>query len=448
MPLAPLRHILTHVMPQYPNPYCLVLSGGGAKGIYHIGVWRALQELDVPVNAFIGNSIGAIISAFLAQGLFKELEEIGDTINIETVMNVPNELVEEGRLQIDRTRMAAVRRFSKTVLERRAIDTSPMRNLVYDKIDEDKIRGSGVDLAVVTFNISDMKPREVFIEEMEPGQLKEYILASAAFPGFDRPVIEGKKHIDGGVYNNLPYNLAVSRGYKRIIVVDVSGIGVNRRINTRGTNTIYIKNSIDIGGVLNFDRGTLNSLKTLGYLDTMKAFGRVVGNRYFIDLDENREQKFGLLLARKFGPRYRDRIIELKVLPPSLRHERYLLYPLLDSTASAMRLDRIKRYAYPELCESIVRVKSQIDCNIDVLAGDEERRRFMRTARRVRRGRRTRGDLARSPYYYSRLLRRSDTRAHGSMTDRTLRAFFPELSGAEFLLPELEEFMREMGQPN
>ncbi|MCK4516159.1 MAG: patatin-like phospholipase family protein, partial [Spirochaetaceae bacterium] len=364
-------------------------------------VWRALQELGVPVNAFIGNSIGAIISAFLAQGLYTELEEIGDTIGIDTIMNLPDELVEEGRLQIDRTRLAAVRRFSKNTLERRAIDTSPLRSLVYDRIDEDKIRRSGIDLAVVTFNVSDLKPREVFIEEMEHGQLREYILASAAFPGFDQPVIEGKKHIDGGVYNNLPYNLAISRGYKNIIVVDVSGIGVNRRINTKGTNTIYIKNSVDIGGVLSFDRETLNRLRTLGYLDTMKALGRVVGNRYFVDLDEGREQKFGLFLARKFGPRYRARIAELKVLPPSLRHERHLLYPLLDSTASAMRLDRVKRYSYLELCEAIVRVKSRIDRNIEAIAGDEERRRFMKVARQIRRGRRTRGDLARSPYYYS-----------------------------------------------
>jgi len=269
------KGILNPVIPRYPNPYCLVLSGGGAKGMYHIGVWRALEELGVPVNAFVGNSIGAIISAFLAQGLVTELEELGDTIGIETVMKIPDELVKEGSLQIDRTRLAAFRRFSRDILEHRGIDTSPMRNVVYDKIDEDKIRKSGVDLAIVTFNVSDMKPREVFLDDMEHGQLKDYILASAAFPGFDQPVIEGKKHIDGGVYNNLPYDVAISRGYKNIIVVDVSGIGVNRRINTKGTNTIYIKNSVDIGGVLDFDRDTLNRLKTLGYLDAMKAFGRV-----------------------------------------------------------------------------------------------------------------------------------------------------------------------------
>ncbi|RKX97983.1 MAG: hypothetical protein DRZ90_04450, partial [Spirochaetes bacterium] len=59
------------------NHYCLVLSGGGAKGVYHIGVWKALKELGIQVDAFIGNSIGAVISAFLAQGLDEVLEVIG-----------------------------------------------------------------------------------------------------------------------------------------------------------------------------------------------------------------------------------------------------------------------------------------------------------------------------------------------------------------------------------
>jgi len=51
------------------KPYCLVLSGGGSKGVYHIGGRRALRDLGVSVHAYVGNSIGSIIAAFLAQGL-------------------------------------------------------------------------------------------------------------------------------------------------------------------------------------------------------------------------------------------------------------------------------------------------------------------------------------------------------------------------------------------
>jgi len=285
--------------------WCLVLSGGGAKGMYHIGVWRALRELGIPVNAFIGNSIGGIISAFLAQGLYDELEAIGDTIGIETIMKVPRALVRDGNLRIDRKHLAAVRQFSREVLEHRGIDTSPMRTVIYETINEDAIRSSGMDLGLVTFNVSDMKTREVFLEDMEPGQLRDYVLASAAFPGFERPVIEGKRHIDGGVTNNLPYELALSRGYRNIIVADLSGMGVNRRVRPEGTTTTYIKISVDIGGVLDFDRATLERLRILGYLDTLKVYGRLLGHSYFIKPDNTWEAAFSEFLEQRLGPDYR-----------------------------------------------------------------------------------------------------------------------------------------------
>ena len=41
---------------------CLVLSGGGTKGVYHIGVWRSLKELGILISSFVGASIGAIIA--------------------------------------------------------------------------------------------------------------------------------------------------------------------------------------------------------------------------------------------------------------------------------------------------------------------------------------------------------------------------------------------------
>ena len=41
-------------MDHLDSGYCLVLSGGGAKGVYHIGVWRALKELGIGVDAFVG----------------------------------------------------------------------------------------------------------------------------------------------------------------------------------------------------------------------------------------------------------------------------------------------------------------------------------------------------------------------------------------------------------
>ena len=47
--------------------FTLILAGGGAKGAYQIGVWKALKELKIKINAVIGNSVGALNGAFIAQ---------------------------------------------------------------------------------------------------------------------------------------------------------------------------------------------------------------------------------------------------------------------------------------------------------------------------------------------------------------------------------------------
>lgn len=50
------------------KPYGLILAGGGAKGAYQIGAWKAMRELDIEFEAIAGASIGAINGAMIAQG--------------------------------------------------------------------------------------------------------------------------------------------------------------------------------------------------------------------------------------------------------------------------------------------------------------------------------------------------------------------------------------------
>lgn len=54
------------------KPYGLILAGGGAKGAYQIGAWKAMRELDIEFEAIAGASIGAINGAMIAQGDFDD----------------------------------------------------------------------------------------------------------------------------------------------------------------------------------------------------------------------------------------------------------------------------------------------------------------------------------------------------------------------------------------
>ena len=61
--------------------YGLVLDGGGARGAYQIGAWKALTEAGVKVNAVAGTSVGALNGALICMGDVKSAEEIWYVVN-------------------------------------------------------------------------------------------------------------------------------------------------------------------------------------------------------------------------------------------------------------------------------------------------------------------------------------------------------------------------------
>lgn len=75
--------------------YGLVLEGGGAKGAYQIGAWKALKEAGIHVKGIAGTSVGALNGALIAMDDFEKAERIWETIRYSRVMDVDDELVEQ-----------------------------------------------------------------------------------------------------------------------------------------------------------------------------------------------------------------------------------------------------------------------------------------------------------------------------------------------------------------
>jgi NTE family protein len=407
--------------------YCLVLGGGGAKGVYHIGVWRALRELAIPVDAFVGASIGAIMAGFLAQGLDEALEEIGRTITLDSILALPRELTEGGEVKLDHGTLASVRDLFLSTMAKRGLDTSPLRNLLVARLDEGAIRTGGKDLGIVTVNVSDLEPREVFIEDMEPGALVDYLMASAAFPGFEQPRIEGKSYSDGGLYDNVPYAMARKRGYRRIIVSDISGAGRNRRPQIEGSDTVYIKNSIEMGGVLDFDRKFLDSFAKLGYLDTMRVFGRYAGYSYFVEPESAAEAARGF--AAEAGPGSSGGAKPLPSLaagiqfPERMRYDRRKLLLFLECAASVLDVDRVEAYSYGSLEKAIQTRLAEVEARMasaKAAAGGGSLAPVLREAV-------TKLRLDECPYYYHRLVREAFPNSTRKTLERILIGLHPEL---------------------
>ena len=69
----------------------IVLSGGGTKGAYEIGVWRALREFSVDYQIVTGTSIGSINGALMAMGDFEKAEKVWHSMVMEDLMKKPPE---------------------------------------------------------------------------------------------------------------------------------------------------------------------------------------------------------------------------------------------------------------------------------------------------------------------------------------------------------------------
>lgn len=362
------------------KPYALVLAGGGAKGSYQIGAWKAFRELGIKFNCVIGVSVGALNGALIAQGSFKEALEIWSEISLEKVINLPGDIandIKAGRVDLFGSRfMKVIFHIIDQIKKHGGVDQTPLYNLIKKYTDENRIRKSRVDFGLVSFRISDFKPEVLFLEDIPQGMLAEYLLASASFPGFKPTKIKGKDFIDGGVYNNVPMRVAKERGYRRIIVVDISGIGFSEQPNFTNTETIYIKNSLDFGNVFDFRPNVINEFMYLGYLDTLRTFQKIDGIFYFYKknppfvkkLEEHfySEKNINTILPilkkekRLENATFKEMI--RAVLPQEVRNYRYISLALLEYSARALNIPIIRLYKLRELMEkTIVTLKGMLE---------------------------------------------------------------------------------------
>jgi NTE family protein len=412
--------------------YCLVLSGGGAKGVYHIGVWRALRELGIEVEAFVGASIGAVIAAFLAQGSDEVIEEIGRSIGLGNVLALPDELTENGEVKLDRDSLSAARELFYSFVKNKGLDTSPFRELIASKLDEGLVRRSGRNLGIVAVNLSELEPQEIYLEDMEEGKLVDYLMASSAFPGFERPVIGGKKYLDGGVYDNIPYSMVRKRGYRRVIISDISGAGRNRKPEIAGSITVYIKNSIEMGGVLDFNRDFLDEFMLLGYLDTLRVFGHLKGYSYFIEPNAAAEAAFAAQAAAGAAGGASPAGEEAPCFPEAMRHDRDLLLKRLECAASILEVPRVRRYGYEELAAAIDSRHRAEDEKLEALIknGTIKVTGVVKMLQNAIANKSFDG----SPYYYWRLAEKYLQGKPLSMAKTALHGFYPELAaGLDYL---------------
>lgn len=281
--------------------YGIVLEGGGARGAYQVGAWKALREAGIKIKGVAGTSVGALNGALICMDDLKKAEEIWGNMAYSRVLNVDDELI--GRLKslgVKSFNLSELAFEVKKIVAGRGLDISPLKELIAETIDEEKIRSSACDFFATAFSVTDRKEINFDVKTAPSGAMKDMLLASAYFPGFKNEKLGGKTYMDGGSVNNVPVNVLTERGYKDIIVIRIYGIGVDRekRFPIPEDVTVYrIAPRKNLGGILEFDGKRTKRNMLLGYYDAMRFLYDLPGRKYYFDMPYSEAYYFDKLMS-------------------------------------------------------------------------------------------------------------------------------------------------------
>lgn len=340
----------------------LVLCGGGARGGYHIGVWKALKEIGYVPSIITGTSVGALNGALLTIKEDNLAEEIWQNMSMETVFN------KKEKMDINAIKSPA--EFLLQIGEVGGIEPVPLKKLVNKLADEKKFRQSDIDFGLVVTAVKPMRMVTKFVDQMEEGKIADYILASSAcFPIMKMYEINGENYVDGGYSDNIPFELALQRGAKEMVIVDMPGIFKLKKVEDINAKVHYIFPKHDLGNFIIFNKETANRDIVLGYLDTMKVFDKLEGNNYTFKLGSNNE---AIKYSEKIKSMYKkiftnlpsigtlERIATNKVVNHIKKYNEDIfenesdVLNALEMAAEGYGIDFTKIYDFAELAENVV----------------------------------------------------------------------------------------------
>jgi NTE family protein len=210
----------------------LVLGGGAALGMAHIGIFRVLEREGIPVDVVVGSSMGALIGGLWSVGYTsQEIEKFGREFEKKAgILDLFDPPVLRPIILFSIVLIFMVFKlfwigilFMFFVIPLAIMPISGLvrgqaiRRWLKAKLNNKTFRETKVPLRVVAYDLFHRK--EIVIDQ---GSLVEAIQKSIAIPGVIKPIMEGKQMIiDGGVLNPLPTNVLTDMGVKKIIAVNV-----------------------------------------------------------------------------------------------------------------------------------------------------------------------------------------------------------------------------------
>ncbi|MFH0733847.1 MAG: patatin-like phospholipase family protein [bacterium] len=188
----------------------LVFSGGGAKGAYEIGVWKALRELglDKYVKVVSGTSVGALNAVLFINGDIDKAEKLWQNISTEVITKPNIEYLNSNLFPfVDKLMLPQLRstkNYLQSVMRKYIslgmIKQSELKLMIEDNIDFINLQNTDIICYACAFNIKQNKPVYFKLNNLDKNNITQYLLASTAMPlVFDKVEIDGNEYYDGGI---------------------------------------------------------------------------------------------------------------------------------------------------------------------------------------------------------------------------------------------------------
>ena len=288
-----------HLRIDKSKEYAIALEGGGAKGAYEVGVWKALEEAGIKYCAVAGSSVGALNGALMAMRDLQTAIALWENITYSQIMDVDDAQMKAffGK-EMQWSDVPAFLKEMAEVVQNGGFDIRPLRCLLKDTIDEERVRQSDVECYLVTYSLTDRKEMDLDVKTLKRGTLHDMLLASAYFPAFKQQPLGGKFYTDGGIQNVLPIDSLLARGYRDILAIRIYGVGYEKKVDIPQDACItVIAPTEKLGSVLRFEKAQTQRDLQLGYFDGLRALYGLEGETYYIDRQWSEEKAYGVLCA-------------------------------------------------------------------------------------------------------------------------------------------------------
>jgi len=272
----------------------LVLGGGGARGLAHIGVLRALLEAGYQIDVITGTSMGALVGAVYAQYpnveyVEKKFRDFLDNPKFKPLKDLrfrqkksydPDDLLSQLSHEIKRRVVINLAAGKKGLLK-----SQRLYDAIVDLVEDDLIENTKVPFACAAVDL--ITGHEIIFTS---GPIRKAILASAAIPGILPPVeVDGYQLVDGSVGSNFPIQAARQKGCDFVVTSNVSS-GITEQTSFNNVIDIIMRTNVIVSSKLNQialgksdyvidiavgnvdwnDFEELENLIRIGYYETMK----------------------------------------------------------------------------------------------------------------------------------------------------------------------------------